>query len=537
MKKISLAIAAIIAFEGSSYASSFTNNTNDLWLHRAQGQPQSCPKTITPKQIVDLGTSNYYCGYDICSSKDFDENDGCLEKVGSSTGQGGFATYLSLHPQAQSATDFCMIDNNIHFNCNIAKTESGFSMSELSFKSITQTDKNKNIVTLGPIKNYNQIPWRGVNISGLEYDGTYLDALFQQPDLPDAQYFAQQGMNTIRLPIRWEFLIQDSADNSMVSTNPDSKNLNTLYIKTIHDTVQKYLDNGLNVILDLHNYMRFCKTGPEFGQNNEPTNEDSPDCQVIDADGSGAKLSRIWGVIAKQFADLGTKYNNKASNQLIFEIMNEPYSDEGEFTTENLFKNEVQVVKAIRSNNLNNWILMDGTHWDGLHSWTTQKGPADKTNSEVFTRENLDKYLPNDKYIGVDLHQYFDSNFSGLRQECVSLEDFKSRSNLNSLMSWANTNKIPFILGEFGASAQSNCKEDMDYLLNYLSNHPYSADQGGFIGWTAWRANRNLGVNQNNTLNAANPYVYCLSDGSQCQGIKKGDSNALVTDVLDHYLN
>ena len=171
MKKISLAIAAIILFNisnTSTYASSFTNNTNDLWLHRAQGQPQSCPKTISPKQVVDLGTSNYYCGYDICSSKDFDENDGCLEKVGSSTGQGGFATYLSLHPQAQSATDFCMIDNNIPFNCNIAKTESGFSMSDLSFKSITQTDKNKNIVTLGPIKNYKQIPWRGVNISGLE---------------------------------------------------------------------------------------------------------------------------------------------------------------------------------------------------------------------------------------------------------------------------------------------------------------------------------------------------------------------------------
>ena len=45
-------------------------------------------------------------------------------------------------------------------------------------------------------------------------------------------------------------LIQDSANNSMVSTNPDSENLNTLYIKTIHDTVEKYLSNGLNVILD-----------------------------------------------------------------------------------------------------------------------------------------------------------------------------------------------------------------------------------------------------------------------------------------------
>ena len=29
-------------------------------------------------------------------AKDFDENDGCLEKVGASFGQGGFATYLSL---------------------------------------------------------------------------------------------------------------------------------------------------------------------------------------------------------------------------------------------------------------------------------------------------------------------------------------------------------------------------------------------------------------------------------------------------------
>ena len=143
MKKKSLAIAAIIAFEGSTYASSFTNNTNDLWLHRAQGQPQSCPKTISPKQVVDLGTSNYYCGYDICSGKDFDENDGCLEKVGASFGQGGFATYLSLHPQAQAATDFCMIDNNIHFNCNITKTESSFSMADLSLNQLPKQIKTK----------------------------------------------------------------------------------------------------------------------------------------------------------------------------------------------------------------------------------------------------------------------------------------------------------------------------------------------------------------------------------------------------------
>ena len=116
-------------------------------------------------------------------------------------------------------------------------------------------------------------------------------------------------------------------------------------------------------------------------------------------------------------------------------------------------------------------------------------------------------------------------------------EAFKSNLNLSMVINWASSNQIPFILGEFGSSTQINCEKDMDYLLQNLSNHPYTPNQGGFMGWTAWRANRNLGPNQNNTLNEANPNVYCLSGGTQCMGIKQGDSNGLVADVLSHYLS
>lgn len=533
---LSLFAAVSICCANISYASHFTNQTSDLWLNRAPGQPASCPAVIAPKESVDLGTSNYYCGYDICSSKIFDEQQGCEEKVGSSFGQGGYASYISFNPQVQSAADFCKLDDNIHINCNIKKTSNGFAMSEITYRSIIQKDKNQVPVELGPINRYSQIPFRGVNISGLEYDGTYLDALYQQPDLPDAQYFVKQGMNTIRLPIRWEFLVHDQADNNMVSTNPNSNNLNMIYINTIHDTVRKYLESGLNVILDLHNYMRFCNTGPDYGQNNEPTEEDSPNCQVIDANGSGVELSGVWSKIATQFSDLGKKYNNKAKNQLIFELMNEPYSDEGEFTTLNLFKDEVKAVQAIRDQGLNNWIFLAGTHWTGFHSWTTEQDNIGQINSKIFTRENFDKYIPNNKYIGVDLHQYFDSNFSGLHRECMDPEEFKVKVNLNSVINWSKYNNIPFILGEFGASAQSNCEIDMNYLLQNLSSNPYLEGNGGFMGWAAWRANRNLGPNENNTLNAANPNVYCLSDGTQCQGIKQGDSNSLVADILSRYL-
>ena len=75
-------------------ASQFTNNTQDLWLYRAPGQAVSCPLEIAPKQVVDFGVSNYYCGYDICSSNHFDQDQGCLEKSGFGSTeqltQGGF---------------------------------------------------------------------------------------------------------------------------------------------------------------------------------------------------------------------------------------------------------------------------------------------------------------------------------------------------------------------------------------------------------------------------------------------------------------
>lgn len=520
-------------------------NQSSFYLHAKDSA--GCPD-VAPGQIASTDIS--WCGYLACATKDYDPNNGCLEQSSDHSGltEGGYATWFSI----SGASHLCSVPEGNTYQCSwdASSGDLNFNYLPVVQKYSWGTEVDQVVELPKTIASYSSGPaLRGINVSGLEYDGTFLDAIFQHPDIPDVKYFAQQGMNTIRLPIRWEFLL--STNNNLVeSHDPISADLNPMYIQAISDTVQKYLAGGLTVILDLHSYMRFCGAGAAIGQANEPTDPVNNHCQVVTKD----QLAYIWGVLAKNFQSLAKQY----PKQLIFELMNEPYSMDGqsgqELTSADLVSSEVAAVKAIRSYGLNNLILLSGNYWDPLHGWTKDSpAPTDAFNGVEFSEKNLTAAGIDDfSNIAIDMHQYFDSNYSGTHSECNqynSYDDFKQKLNLESsagddlLGDWLKANHMKVFLGEFGAADNEICRQDLNYMMEYVNDHAYDPnhpENGGFLGWTAWRTNRHNGFSPFNFLQAGDYTVYAGQGSADASpagtGIAVGPGNGLMSDLFANYL-
>ena len=526
----------------ASFAYTLTNNS-PYYLYEVN-KDAGCPGTDYSKPIKPGDTVSFtasWCGFDACtgggnSAGNGFSSDGCLEAStygGKPNVQGGYATWFSV---SQSAGCGGIAASNT-YSCSYDSSSGKFN---LNFTSIVQKySAGPNVgqpVTVGTPVNYSSVPYRGINISGLEYDGTYGDALYQKPDVPEMQYFIDQKMNTVRLPIRWEFVVSDSTSSLVESHNPTSAVINTEYMKAVLDTTQKYLDNGLTVIVDLHNYMRFCDTGETEGQSNEPTNP-STHCSMA----STTQMNYIWATLTAQFKDLLQQY----PNQLAFGLMNEPNSDSvNSITTQQVFDNEVAAYNGIRTyeaaNSLaKNLVIFSGNNWDPLHDWTSDNG-------QVFTMsafQNAGIDVDNDN-IALEMHQYFDSNYSGLSSTCntyTDANDFATQLHITDVAAWLNDNHLRALLTEFGAADNATCTADLNYMLDFVQSNAYGAaamPNGGFIGWTAWRVNRHGQSSSFNYLQQGDYNVYGGngSPSNNGTGITLGAANGLMASVFKPHL-
>lgn len=120
------------------------------------------------------------------------------------------------------------------------------------------------------------------------------------------QHFVQQdGLNTFRLPVTWQFLINSNSlngtavDVSGSGTLPMSDGqLNQANTAQYNELVQGCLATGAYCIVDIHNYARF--EGQVIGQGG-PTD---------------AQFAGLWSQVA-------TMYKNES--KVIFGVMNEPH--------------------------------------------------------------------------------------------------------------------------------------------------------------------------------------------------------------------
>tara|TARA_R110000868_G_scaffold8205_8_gene42817 strand:+ start:19889 stop:21649 length:1761 start_codon:yes stop_codon:yes gene_type:complete len=553
MKKTLITTAALLAITSFAHAADlhkFVNQSPYYIFAKSSGSFFSDPTGQSSINDIKPGDTAYvtngYVGSITCSGPDYSQSQqSCMEQAnqkpqGTLT-QGGYGTYMGL------SAGSCSIADGVHWSCQWDKASGDFTMS---YKSVTDPDAKQDFdnVLNDHIANYADLPFRGINLSALEYDGTYLDALFQLPGLPEMVYFANEGMNTVRLPIRSEFWLSN-ADKPTESTyaNFNTAIANKTYIAAVHDTVEKYLSQGLTVILDLHNYMRFCDTGADYGQTNEPTNDGSianaPVCHVMNKN----DLSKIWSSIMtakdddandKSFAELAAQY----PQHLVFGIMNEPYASTNvpnqKMATETVFENEIAAANVIRAQAHSNLIIFSGNYWDPMHGWV--HGTDDtKAMGLSGNGDTYDKNISQINAIGntaVEVHQYLDSNFSGLHDECntyASYDDFvnDNQLQLNTFADWMTKDKVKVFLSEFGATSNPTCETDLHYLMKFVNEHKTNLqeDKGGFVGWTVWRANRNLApgaaFGSNNAVQSALDGTFYKAIGTP---IKTGAANPLM---------
>jgi len=337
------------------------------------------------------------------------------------------------------------------------------------------------------IQTYSAAPMRGINISGAEAGTEYTYGLFGMPSLTtDMAYYIEHGMNTIRFPINWQYLT-DSASSTTLSSSGQ------VYMQAVANSVNEMLNGGLNVILDLHNYMRF-DPGHYAGDTN----------QVVTAQ----QTYNVWSIISNQLHTVATAHPDSLS----FEIMNEPY----EMPTTKVLQNNNAGIDAIRDAGLTNMVIVEGNSWSGLHSWNSPNSDG-LSNAQVLTPANIVDPLNN---YAIAVHQYVDWNGSGNSPTGQDPASFVNYVKFNQFMDWVHEHNVKVILTEFGGGPEANSMANLNYLLSQVEANTYVPGEGGFLGWTAWIGGHSWAKSSFN-------YVGPNADGSD---------NVLMNQVFENHL-
>jgi endoglucanase len=292
-----------------------------------------------------------------------------------------------------------------------------------------------------------KVQYAGINLAGFDFgctiDGTCLTNKIYPPlknfngqnNYPDGvgqmQHFTQTGMNIFRLPVGWQYLVNNNLGGTLNSAN----------LAKYDELVQGCLAQGGQCIIDIHNYARW--NGGVIGQGG-PTND---------------QFISLW-------TQLATKY---ASNTRIwFGIMNEPHD-----LNINTWGQTVQaVVTAIRRVAPNNYITLPGTEFQSAGGFISSgsaaalsqvKNPDGSTTKLIF-----------------DVHKYLDSDNSGTHTECVT-------NNIDTafapLATWLRQNNRMAILTESGGGNTQSCQKYFCEQIKYLNQN--SDVYFGYTGWSA----------------------------------------------------
>jgi endoglucanase len=292
--------------------------------------------------------------------------------------------------------------------------------------------------------------WRGVSLAGAEFaadawgggelPGTY-GVHYTYPTQSEVNYFKGKGMNTIRLPFRWERL-QRSLYGSF-----DTTELNRL--KTfVNQTTAK----GVNVVLDPHNYARY-------------------NTNLIGSLGvPNSAFANFWRRLANQF---------KNNDKVFFALVNEPH----DMPTEQWVSAANAAIIAIRNTGAGNLILVPGNGWSGAWSWNSDWYGTPNAQALLNIRDPLNWYM-------IEVHQYMNSDSSGTSENCVSTTVGAER--LQEFTAWLRQHNLKGFLGEFSAGRNARCYRALDNMVAYVENN---ADV--WRGWTYWAAGPWWGDNNN----------------------------------------
>lgn len=330
----------------------------------------------------------------------------------------------------------------------------------------------------------------GVNLSGLEFGKTIdpfvipnlsiTDTPSPNSDLKDTQAFLDAGMNTVRLPLSWGYLQLDGAGKGTINR--------AYYDNYVKPLLQTLTHAHVYTIIDLHAYMRYSLFGEQYSGCGMSGN--CPDGTLI-LDESA--YQSVWG----QLMDIILSDPLIDTDYILVDLMNEPV----DVPDDSVFTLQTAVIKTLRDKQFNGYILVEGNHWSGLHSWTTgqwrgQDGQV-YTNATLFTRDNFIKAGITDlSKIIINVHQYLDSNYSGTHDDCQQNLNSTGPSgfNLDAFVDYLQTNQLQAMVTEFGTGRNaSSCREPLSQFMTYLKEHSSNKKAYGFLGWTIWSTGHGWG--------------------------------------------
>jgi endoglucanase len=311
------------------------------------------------------------------------------------------------------------------------------------------------------------VRFTGVNLAGAEFGsagtgaaipGTF-GSQYTYPTTAEVNYFVGKGMNTFRLPFRWERLQQsqnaafDAAELSRMNT----------FVNTATAA-------GAYVIVDPHNFARYYPNISDFGQMQSGTTG-----RIGTASVPISSFSDFWFRLADQY---------KNNDHVIFNLMNEPNA----IPTQTWVDASNAAIDAIRDTGATNLILVPGISWTGAHSWISSgNGTA-----------MLNIVDPGNNY-AFDMHQYLDSDRSGGHDTIANDDVNRGVSELTAATEWLQANGLRGFLGEFAVANASIGSGTYDSVTNIGETHPQIGDEvidnmldymeandDAWLGWTWW---------------------------------------------------
>ncbi|KTD18893.1 Endoglucanase precursor [Legionella jordanis] len=366
-------------------------------------------------------------------------------------------------------------------------------------RSIDSGGHVKGVITYTPIETNTQMahakpsknwPFVGFNLSGLEFgkviDPFVIPNLSQQDsssnnsDLKEIEELINAGMNTVRLPISWGYIQLDG---------PGKGSLNLAYYNNyIRPLLQTLTAAKVNTIVDLHAYMRYSKFGEQYSG-----------CGPSGAcpDGSLILDEKAYQSVWSQLATLMQNDSKIDKNYLLLDLMNEPVN----VPDDKVFTIQASLIKTLRNQSFDGYILVEGNSWSGLHSWLTHQWTGQDgqiySNASLFSRENFVRAGIEDlSRILINVHQYLDNDYSGIHDDCQ--QDLSSIGpngfNLNAFADWLQENQVKAIVTEFGSGKnQASCSTALRQFLQYLQDNSAQGKNYGFVGWTIWSTGHGWG--------------------------------------------
>lgn len=312
------------------------------------------------------------------------------------------------------------------------------------------------------------------------------------------QYFkdvAEAGFTNMRIPMDF-FGNRTSGDTNGYSSNAATANdytgnildyvVDQNYLDRIEEIINWSLNQGLITTIDVHG--SDLKNEFLYTFKSDKSQYTNPTSAKRKADLE--KFSAIWTTISEKFK----KYNQN----LIFEVVNEPYFELSAVEMDALNTNIINIIRNSGENNATRFIIITG---GGKNS---HEAPLQIDPSIIANNENLIAtfhYYQPFKFTSSSKEKYTQYTWGTTAEKEVI------NTHFNEVKEWSTTNKTPIFLGEFGADNENAFNYSTGNYGDFggpeevsrVEYHRYLAEQAinkGFA-FAAWDA----GNESNKTIN------------------------------------